>query len=231
MMNVAIIGGGRMGSLLVSLLSPHHKIICIEKDKAKGCKLFLNYGIMVSDKLEFTVKADIIILALPSEAIPAAIKDLAEFTRPGQILINIATSNDTSKIRSSVNIPLISAKIVGHFQEIANGEAPLILIDPGDMPRNHENILTVAEVFSKVGIITFGNEKTVLALNSIASEEGLRCAYAIKQRLNSSDIPEDLYSFAIRNVAAGTMKAFANGEAGPFAQKIIEKIQLKRTGD
>jgi nucleoside-diphosphate-sugar epimerase len=52
-----------------------------------------------------------------------------------------------------------------------------------------------------------------------------KAALSITKRLEEINIPSEYISFAIRNVACGTMNAYALGDGGPFVQKIIKKIQ------
>jgi hypothetical protein len=81
-----------------------------------------------------------------------------------------------------------------------------------------------AEIFGNIGAVKFGPEKIVAEINYIASEEGIKAAYNIQNRLKQLNIPEEYMSFAIRNVACGTMNAYALGDAGPFAREIIKKL-------
>jgi hypothetical protein len=88
--------------------------------------------------------------------------------------------------------------------------------------------LEAAELFSKVGTVVFGDVQQVALINTVSSEEGIKTALRIKERLLKQNIPEELIDFAIRNVAAGTMKAFTEGDIGPFAQKIIEAFNKSK---
>ena len=116
--------------------------------------------------------AEYLITALPAAIIPEAVKELKPFLQQNQILINISTDT-TKKVFEPLknSCKLASAKIIGHAKQIGAGELPLILVDAEDQNTRNK----VAKIFSRIGVIRFGEEKLVKMINNIASEESQSC--------------------------------------------------------
>lgn len=225
METVAIVGAGRMGSLIARKISPHYNLILIDSNMRRCGMLAKELGGIATTEYSFISEADFIIIALPASAISPALEKARSFLKSGQILINISTDKETDSLTSIRGLcEPVSAKIIGHALQIDSGELPLVVIDGKDEKIKNK----VAEIFGRIGVVTFGPEKLVRQINNIASEEGIRAALNIQKRLKELAIPDEYISFAIRNVACGTMNAFALGDAGPFAQKIIN--ELKKEG-
>ncbi|MDN5300723.1 MAG: hypothetical protein PWQ60_237 [Thermoanaerobacteraceae bacterium] len=221
METVAIVGTGRMGSLLARKLSEKYKLILIDKDVRRCGMLARELGAECTMEYSLLSEADFIIIALPASIIPGAIGEIKPFLKQEHILINISTDTNMEAFAPLKNCcKLVSAKIIGHALQIDFGELPLIMIDgENEKARNK-----TAEIFGNIGAVKFGPEKIVAEINHIASEEGIKAAYNIQNRLKQLNIPEEYMSFAIRNVACGTMNAYAVGDAGPFAREIIKKL-------
>jgi pyrroline-5-carboxylate reductase len=219
---IAIIGTGRMGSVIATKLAPYYNLILIDKNPRSCGFLAKELKAQASSSDFFLLRnADYIITALPPEAISNALKEIKPYLIGRHIIINISTSTSISSfnlIKSSCKI--VSSKIIGHAQQISIGELPAILIDGDDEDAKQKS----AMIFGKIGVVYFGNEELVNIVNKVASEEGIKAAYNIKKRLKDLNVPDEYTSFAIRNVASGTMNSFALGEAGPFAKKLIDKL-------
>lgn len=215
---VIIVGCGRMGSFLAKKLSESHELFVYDRNymKAEALSQSCSASAIKKDELK---KANIVILALDSDSIPEAIVELEDHLAPEAIIVNIATSFPHSKLISKFEN--VSAKIVGHAKELALGEKPVIIIE-GDNLASRE---MVKKVFENIGNVIEGPTDLVSKINTISSRQGIIAALEIKKALSGMDLDDETIIAAIRIVAAGTMKAFAIGEAGPFVQKIIDEYQ------
>lgn len=221
METVAIIGAGRMGSFIARKLNSQYNIILIDKDLRKCGLLAKEISAIATDSYSLLALSDYVILALPADAIHQAISELKSVLQQ-QVVINVSTNTEKIALDPLKKLSKIAAaKIIGHAQHMAStGELPLIVIDSEDITIRNR----VAKIFSLLGTVCFGDEILVKNINNIASEEAIRAALNIMKRLEEINIPPEYISFAIRNVACGTMSAFALGEGGPFVQKLIQKI-------
>lgn len=222
METVAIIGAGRMGSFIARKLNSQYNIILIDKDLRKCGLLAKEISAIATDSYSLLALSDYVILALPADAIHQAISELKSVLQQQQVVINVSTNTEKIALDPLKKLSKIAAaKIMGHAQHMAStGELPLIVIDSEDITIRNR----VAKIFSLLGTVCFGDEILVKNINNIASEEAIRAALNIMKRLEEINIPPEYISFAIRNVACGTMSAFALGEGGPFVQKLIQKI-------
>jgi len=229
METVAIIGTGRMGSLIARKIYSQYNIILLDKDLRKCGLLAKEISGLATADYSLLSLSDYIITALPATVIPNAIQEFKSFVLQHQIVINISTDTVNTVFEPLKGLcKLASAKIIGHAQHItATGEPPLILIDGDDFTTRSKT----AKIFSKIGTVCFGDEKIVKDINNIASEEGIKAALSIKMRLEKINVPSEYISFAIRNVACGTMNAYALGDGGPFVQKIIQKLKQEQKTD
>jgi len=223
---IAIIGTGRMGSFVARKLHSKYNIILIDKDLRKCGTLAKEISAIATDDYSLLSLADYIIVALPAEVIPELVPELEPHLQQQQVLINISTNTEKSVFEPLKGLcKLASAKVIGHALHMsATGELPLVVIDCEDVSARNN----VAKIFANIGAVCFGDERIVKNVNNIASEEGIRAALNIKKKLEEINIPSEYISFAIRNVACGTMSAFALGEAGPFVQKLIQKIEQEK---
>jgi len=226
---VSVVGCGRMGSFLAEKFNSNYELIVVDKNLNVATHLSDKLKCLGSNSYDVLDKADIIVLALPTEVMVEAVKQITQKLTKSPVLVNIATTASDTELEKTFNnkknINLISAKIIGHAGEMRKGERPIIIIDGS---KDSKTKLEAAELFSKVGTVVFGDVQQVALINTVSSEEGIKTALRIKERLLKQNIPEELIDFAIRNVAAGTMKAFTEGDIGPFAQKIIEAFNKSK---
>ena len=224
MKTIAVIGTGRMGSLISRRLAKDYNLILIDKNLRTCGDLALELGAIGTSEYSFIQKADFIITALSHLVLPKAVEEMSEHLKPQHVIINVSTDNEIDTFDPvKGKCKLAHAKIIGHAKEIGSGELPCILVGG----ENDEIEAKVAQIFSNMGVVCFGDESLVKKVNKIASEEGVRAAFGLQQRLEELDVPSEYISFAIRNVASGVMNAYALGDAGPFVQEIIEKIKAE----
>lgn len=221
MEKISIVGTGRMGSLLAKKFSCKYELVLIDRDLRRCGLLASKLGVESTAEYSLITTVDFIIVALPAMVIPEFVNEVKPFLKKDHILINISTDTPIEAFSSLRDCcKLVSAKIIGHALQIDFGELPLIIIDGED----EKACKKTAQIFGILGPVKFGPEKIVREINHIASEEGIKAAYNIQRRLKQLDIPEEYSSFAIRNVACGTMNAYAVGDAGPFVRDIIAKL-------
>lgn len=222
---VAVVGCGRMGSYLAEKLSEDFELTVVDKNIKVATRISKALDCLGSDNYDVLNISEIIILALPSEYMENALKEITPKLVGGKLLINIATTfpkNEFDNLVKGEKLKSISAKIIGHAAEMKLGEKPLIVIDE---TKDKDVKLTAAQLFSKIGSIVFGDPEIVPEINTLCSGEGVKTALKIQDMLEKKNIPQQYIDFAIKIVAAGTMKAFTEGNLGPFVQKIIEEYK------
>jgi len=222
LVSVGIIGVGRMGRQLAEKLRGHFDLWLYDNDNKIAAATADELSVHEA-RFEQLFDLEVLILALPAEVMPEMVKRLAPSLSTKQILVNIATNQKREPLQKLIagETKVVSAKIVGHAREIAAGEAPTIIVD-GDEGEETEKI---SHIFWHFGTVQQGSEDLVEVLNTLASGEGIKAAYTIKKKMLQEGITLSLWETAVRNVAAGTMKAFASGDVGPFASGIIREME------
>lgn len=219
MKKIAIVGCGRMGSFLAGKLAPKYELYVYDQVVENALQLAESCGAKAVVEKEDLKEAQVIILALATEVVPKAVQELASNFGENAVIVNIATTLPHSQLVTKLK--KVSAKIIGHAKEMAVGERPVIIVE-GDDPASEKLVM---EIFSHVGPVEKGNSHLVMAINTLASKQGIITALNIQKELEKMDVSDQIIKAAIRNVAAGTMKAFALGDVGPFAQAIVDQYE------
>ncbi|MFZ5943220.1 MAG: pyrroline-5-carboxylate reductase family protein [Bacillota bacterium] len=215
---IAIIGCGRMGSFLAGKLSDPYQVYVYDQNPRYAENLAETCGVKAVAKEELNM-AEVVILALATDILPNALLELEKLLKNDAVIVNIATTLGHDQLQTGLN--KVSAKIIGHYKEMSAGEKPVIIIEGTDQA----GVNLVADVFSHIGTVVKGQSDMVTKINTISSQFGIVAALEIKKVLGEMQLSEEIIIAAIRNVAAGTMKAFAVGDVGPFAQKIAEEFE------
>ena len=86
----------------------------------------------------------------------------------------------------------------------------------------------MVEIFQVVGQVIVGRADIVHTINTIAAEKALEAAVGIEEALKEEHITEPtIIKSAIKQVAAGILKAYADEDMGPFAREIVQSVKNK----
>lgn len=221
--SVAVIGAGRMGTLIASMLPAEVRKIVIDKDRDKARAVAEQVEAEYSDKIEAAAAADMIMLVLPAAAIQEMVAELLGVVKDGTTILNMATTAqvEPATALNNRNIAVIDTKIIGHAKEIFRGEPAIIVVNTADEAR----FAAIANVLKNFYKVVQGNSSLVETINSLASSEGIKTAVAIRKKLQNLNIDNDWITVAIRTVCAGTMKAFTEDDLGHFARELVKKLE------
>ena len=213
-MKLGIIGMGRMGCFLAERLKNGNSLTLITKNVSKIKDLF-NEGV-VSDKIEDLLKVDYIFLALPPEGVLEYIKKL-EGIKVKCPIFNMSTSLLSKDINTFLKV--IPLKFLGNVRECGRGARPKFFL--GDEKYFNE----ISNLLKDIGDTTCRDEIIVKELNSFCSEEAIKTGYKIKKALVEQRLSMEDIEVGLNNVFIGTMKAYFDGDVGPFAREIIKKLE------
>lgn len=221
--SVAVIGAGRMGSLIASKLPTEMKKIVIDKDRDKAREVAEQIEAEYSDKIEMAAAADMIMMVLPTPAIKEMVGKLMDVIKDGTTILNMATTAqiEPAMVLNNRDIAIIDTKIIGHAKEIFRGEPAIIVVNTADEAR----FAAIANVLKKFYKVVQGDSSLVETINSLASSEGIKAAVAIRKKLQTLNVDNDWINVAIRTVCAGTMKAFTEDDLGHFARELVKKLE------
>ena len=220
---MAVVGAGRMGSVVAGQLPKRTKKIIIDIDPEKASRLAETVGGVPSDSLESANKADLVAVVLPTPVVNETVEKLLNVVQRGTIILNMATTAhiDPAILKNKKEIWIVDAKIIGHAMSISRGEPGIVVVDCDDASR-FDLIREQLPGFHKV---VRGDAGLVEKINKIGSTEGIKAAVKVRKKLSELDVPEEWMHVAIRTVCAGTMKSFTENDLGHFALELVKKIE------
>lgn len=219
----AVVGAGRMGSVVAEQLPKSTQKIIIDIDLEKAGRLAEIVGGIPSDSLASAASADLVAVVLPTPVVNETVGKLLSVVRQGAIILNMATTAriDEAVRKKNKNISVIDAKIIGHAMSISRGEPGIVVIDCSDK-RRFNFIKDQLPGFHKV---VQGDAGRVEKINKIGSTEGIKAAVTVRKKLLALNVPDEWIDVAIRTVCAGTMKSYTENDLGHFALELVKKLE------
>ena len=225
MLKVAVIGAGRMGSVVGRQLPDDvHKLI-IDTDEAKAKALAVQIGGSYASALEAAQDADLIPVVLPTPAVNPVMDQLTGIAKDGAILLNMATNGTVAAeiIAKNRKIRIVDAKIIGHAMSMNQGSPAYVVVKTDD-----------EEVFEKIRHILPGYKKVIMGnadivpdIAKIGSGEGIRAAIMVRKLLKQYNLPRDWEDIIIYTICAGTMRSYVENDLGHFAKQLADKLEAE----
>lgn len=222
---IGIIGIGRIGRVLADRLAATQPLLLYDRNAERVAAAAQETGAAVADSMEQAAACKVVILAIPDTEVINCIKDFNGMTHEITV-INVATNVSQSVLDSiaAKHVRCIGVKIIGHAAEMALGQDPVIIVNE----RPKELVETASQIFAAAGHVVIGRADIVAEVNTIAAEKALEAAVLIEDALRRKGYAgQDIMQSAIRQVAAGVLKAYANDDLGPFAREIVRAVKAK----
>jgi pyrroline-5-carboxylate reductase len=218
-----------MGRELARRLVNHVDITIYDRDAETLTNICNRLGVRAAVSMEDLAGIGVVILAVPDLEVINCIKDFNQLQVP-MVIINVATNVAQHVLDETAakHVRCIGVKFVGHASEMALGLEPVIIIN--DRPL--ELVPVARTIFSAVGQVLVGKADIVSYINTVAGEKALEAAVHIEEGLRSRGVYDsDIIRSAIRQVAAGILKAYADQDLGPFAREIVRAVRAKLKHD
>lgn len=224
-MGIGLVGVGRMGRVLAKLLATHHELCLFDKDTEQMNLIAKELQLSTVNHLAEMIKMKTVILAVPDHEVVSCITLFNQIKSPITV-INIATNigqHMLDKI-AAPHVKCICVKFIGHADQMAIGERPLIIVNQTPI----ELVPQMVGIFQIVGQVIVGRADIVHTINTIAAEKALEAAVGIEEVLKEQYNTESIIiKHAIKQVAAGILKAYADEDMGPFAREIVQSVKNK----
>lgn len=224
-LKVAVIGAGRMGSIVGKQLPNDVEKLVIDTDEIKAKALAEEIGGTYALTLDAAKDADIIDVVLPTPAVNPVMSQLADIAKDGAILMNMATAAfiDEAVRAKNPKIHIVDTKIIGHAMSMSQGSPCFVVVNTQDQGV-FEKIQYILPGYKKV---VKGNSDVVSEINSIGSGEGIRAAVKVRKMLKKYNIPKDWEDIVIYTVCAGTMRSYVENDLGHFARELADKLEAE----
>jgi len=215
-MDIGLVGVGRMGRVLAKGLAGNVELCLFDRNESLMNVLAEELSVATVNKLEDIVKMGTVILAVPDHEVVSCIKIFNQLKEPLTV-INIATNVAQHMLEqvAAPHVKCICIKFIGQADEMALGQRPVIIVNqfPADI------VPQMVEIFQILGQVLVGRADIVHTINTIAAEKALEAAVGIEEALKQQKITDQaIVKSAIRQVAAGILKAYTDGNMGPFAR-------------
>ncbi len=225
-MQIGLIGIGRMGKVLAEKFAAASMDVTVfDRDLAYAEQVAGELGIRAAGSMEEMAELGTVVLAVPDREVISCIKDFNQIKRPLTV-INIATNVAQHVLEETAagHVRCIGVKFVGQAAEMALGSRPVIIVND----RPVDLVQEAKAIFESAGQVFVGKADIVTAINTIAAEKVLEAAVHIEDSLRRQGVTEPaVVKSAIRQVAAGILKAYADDNLGPFAREIVRAVQAK----
>ncbi len=131
---VAVVGAGRMGSVVAGQLPARTKKIIIDIDRGKARRLAEKVKGTPADNLESTAEADLVAVVLPTPVVNETVDVLLNVAKNGAIILNMATTAhiDPALFEKNRQVSIVDTKIIGHAMSISRGEPGIVVVNCDD---------------------------------------------------------------------------------------------------
>lgn len=223
-LKVAIVGAGRMGTLLANRIPHTIRKVIISKRKAQATLLADEVGGIAADQMTAVRGCELVLLAVPASAVLQVVQEMAPHLDDGALVVNMVTDQPTDQLQAAFSSQrFAAAKLIGHAREMALGSPGVVVLD--HVSEADETRLRA--LLDALGSITVADEEQVLAVNTAVVEVMAKAEADLRHRLLSLGLDQDLVKVAITTTGPGVLRALAAGEVGPFAQQVIARLSAE----
>jgi len=226
MKKVSFIGAGSMAEAVIAgivhqkVLEKNQIYVINKENKARLDNLHEQYGIMGSTNKEQVINdADIIVIATKPHDVESALKDMAIYIKPNQLLISVVAGVSTEAIVKAVgkNVPVIrtmpntSATIGYSATAICKGEFA-----------TDQHLAQAKELFEAIGSVSVVNEEQMHIVTGISGSGPAYIYYlveAMEEAAKDEGLEEDIAKQLITQTIIG---------AGKMLQKRTESPAILR---
>jgi pyrroline-5-carboxylate reductase len=202
---IAILGAGVMGETLLSAVlrsgRPAAELVISEKREERAAELREAYGVMVAGNAEAVADADVVLLVVKPQDVPALLEEIAGSVRPGSTVVSLAAGiriaamvaalpDGVAVIRAMPNTPVLVGE--GMF-----GISP----GPGVSEEKLAEVVSLLESGGKVVVVDESKQDGVTAV----SGSGPAYVFYLAEAMVAGGIEAGLDEETARTLTAQTL--------------------------
>ncbi|HWI64176.1 MAG TPA: NAD(P)-binding domain-containing protein [Symbiobacteriaceae bacterium] len=205
---VAIVGAGRMGSLLAQRIPVGYRKVIISRDRAGAAQVADEVGGLASDQISAVRGCQVIFLAVPGQAVTQLVRDMAAHLADTALVVNMAPEIMTGDLAADVpNVRLAAAKILGHARELQMGARGVVVLDHIDEEAEDR----LRQLLEPLGPIIRGSESMVLDAGGAIVQAMQDAARTLTSRLTALGLERHLAQVVLAGAAPGVLRNLAEG--------------------
>ncbi|KJS82661.1 MAG: hypothetical protein JM58_14420 [Peptococcaceae bacterium BICA1-8] len=216
-MKTLVLGAGRMGSSVIKYLASKGELLVYDRneDKIEVLKNEFNLSIRLAS-FDDLFDTDYLFMVISADGVRGFLEEHIKELKPGATVVNMATALPNEGFftfkRYNKRVNLVQAKIVGHYKELEL--EPLVLFLEG------ENKEQVADILRDWGKLYFMDTDIVHHINGEAVKQAISAVEHMKGHIVHFRLPKEVETALLRNVLAGTLKAYAEDDIGPYFNNV-----------
>jgi predicted dinucleotide-binding enzyme len=218
---LCLVGAGRLARAFARRIDAGVDLIAVSRHRGRLSRPGTCPDLVVSDDPTVAAGAELVLLAVPAEQIPAAMRWLAPHLPAGTVVANLATELDTASVAPLLpGCQVIACKVVGQSGEIAAGAPAAIVVSGTTL----EQTRLVAAALAGVGTVVAGAEQIAARVNETVARKMISGHLDLVGELERLELPDTVREAAIANLAIGILRAVSSGTAGPYLRKIMAEL-------
>jgi pyrroline-5-carboxylate reductase len=222
-LTVGILGAGRMGSAIAGRLPDSVRLLICDRDAKRAKDLARGLSAGTAGAEELFTRSDIILIIVPPEAAHELVRRYAGKAKPGALLINMATSVPTDRLRKEAegnNVKIIGVKIIGQAYGISKGYRAVFIVSP----KARVEIGILKRLFRPIGRVVVSDEMLADKINAEATRFGLRLAIGLRDSLNKFCPDKEMVDVAIQTVAVGTIQDYPTDGFNEYIEARLKEL-------
>lgn len=225
--SVGIVGIGRFGQAIARRLPSDINLCLADKASSRARRLAKELSASAVSVREVFSKSDVVLLILPPLSICPLVRKYSPAMKPNAILVNMATSVKTDRVRKTIqrkDIKIIGAKPVGQAYAISRGYKAMFISSTRKSP-----LLDLLKyLFASIGKVIVTDEMLAEKINAEATRAGLCLAIDLRKKLKKIYCSKEIIDVAVNTVAVGTIQDYPLKEYNPYIRKILKELRSHR---
>jgi pyrroline-5-carboxylate reductase len=221
---VGVVGVGYLGRVLAARLASHRQVLVTDKVPSRARDLAAQTPVAAVDPEELFRTAKIVVLVIPPAEVIPLLRKQGNRLQPGAVVVNMASSlatREVALILAHREVEVVGLKLLGQAYALSLGLKVLFLYCYGG---NGLHPL-VADLFSPLGEVVPGDEKTVEVVNDLSTRFGLAMYLQLERQLEEYQLTPEMKEVAIKAVAVGTILDFPPRAENDYISKRLDQVR------
>ena len=225
-LRIGVIGGGNMGSAIISGIRKKHSVCVCEKDASRRIFLKRTYRVEVTDLGTLMKRSKVIILAVKPQDFDITLHEMRPYMTRRHLVISIAAGITTKfierqlgKVRVVRTMPNLPVKSHKGMTGIAKGKYAA-----------HSDLRTASAIFKNVGeVLIVSSEDKLDAITAVSGSGPAYYFYFTEALMDSArklGLSEEEALVAVNATLAGS-SALLSDETGEDAASLRKKVTSK----